>query len=154
MIEVGCLGEYRQVRRLCKAVKEGDTDALDLAAALLAVRIPKTAVLVPVPGRFGRAVYTLSMAVRIAYLNGCRVENCLGGETRDSLCDLKHDGKETTEPVFKRKWNIPAGEDYVLLDNVCDTGTTMKAAAKALGRKCRGIVIGGVYERRNKRERK
>lgn len=134
--------KYDRVKKLCKDVKEGNVSAFDLAASLLASMVSEDDILVPVPGRFGRATYTLSLAVRIAYKTGCRICNCLKGEIRDSLCDLKHEGKEIQAPEFQRAFKIPKKGNYVLLDNVYDTGMTANAAKKALKHKCDVLVIG------------
>lgn len=132
---------YNRVKKLCKDVKEGNVSAFDLAASLLASMVSEDDILVPIPGRFGRATYTLSLAVRIAYKTGCKVCNCLRGEIRDSLCDLKQDGKKIQAPEFQRAFKIPKGR-YILVDNVYDTGLTASAASKALKRKCDILVIG------------
>lgn len=134
--------KYDRVKKLCKDVKEGNVFALDLAASLLASMVSEDDILVPIPGRFGRATYTLSIAMRIAFKSGCGICNCLKGEIRDSLCDLKHEGKEIQAPEFQRMFKIPQKGRYILVDNVYDTGMTASAAAKALKRKCNVLVIG------------
>lgn len=141
-MKVLSIDSYDRIKGLCKDVKEGDVLSFNHAAALLARMVSEDDILVPVPGRFGRATYTLSLVVRIAYKTGCGVCNCLRGEIRDSLCDLKHDGKEIQAPEFQRAFKIPQKGRYILVDNVYDTGLTASAAAKALKRKCDILVIG------------
>lgn len=142
--------KYDHVKKLCKDVKEGDVNAFDLAASLLASMVSENDILVPVPGRFGRATYTLSLAIRIAYKTGCRVCNCLRGEVRDSLCDLKHEGKEIQAPEFQRAFKPLEKGNYLLLDNVYDTGLTTKSAVKALGKKCDILVLAKTDDKRKR----
>ena len=142
-------GDYTQYRSICRKVKEGDNEAMEKAANLLCRFVKQNDVLVPVPGRFGQALYTLSLAIRIAYKTGCKIENCLYGEQRESLCDLKQEERPLFEPEFKKKYMVPAKRHYILLDNVYDTGRTAMAARQALGRRCSVLVIGRTNNRYN-----
>ena len=142
--------KYDRVKKLCKDVKEGNVFAFDFAASLLASMVSEDDILVPIPGRFGRATYTLSLAARIAYKTGCRVCNCLKGEVRDSMCDLKHEGKEIQAPEFRKAFKLLEKGNYLLLDNVYDTGLTAKAAAKVLGKKCDILVLAKTDDKRKR----
>lgn len=148
-MKVIALGGYPEMRALCHQVKEGEIKALEKAANLMAEHITKDDVLIPIPGRFGRALYTLSLAIRIAYKTGCKVENCLKGEKRPSLCDLKKEGLPLEVPVFTRGYSVPEGVRYILIDNVYDTGMTAEAARKALRRKCKVLVIAVTANKKN-----
>lgn len=143
-------GSYKETRRLCRKVKEGDLKALDEAAEALSSILPENSVLVPMPGRFGYAAYTLMLAIRIAMKRGFKVENCLRGETRDGLCETKREGKKPTEPKFWKQYRPTKGKRHVLIDNVYDTGTTARAAEKAMGKKCDIAVIGITKADKNK----
>lgn len=135
---------YDKCKDLCKKVKTGDTKAMDIAAERLSLIIPKDSILVPVPGHLGVANYTLLIAWRMAREYGFRIENCLYGDVRDSLCDMKKDGRKTEPPVFYRRYFPRSKGNYVLVDNVYHTGMTYEAAKKALRKKCDIVVIGKV----------
>jgi hypothetical protein len=143
-------GSYKETRRLCRKVKEGNLKALDEAAEALSSILPENSVLVPMPGRFGYAAYTLMLAIRIAMKRGFEVENCLRGETRNGLCETKREGKKPTEPKFWKQYRPTKGKRHVLIDNVYDTGTTARAAEKAMGKKCDIAVIGITKADKNK----
>lgn len=139
-------GNYDELKSLSKAVKIGDLDAIEAAAKLMASHCKGDEVLIPIPNRYGRACYTLALAIRISKITGCRVENCLQGQVRQSLCDIKKAGGRIFSPVFfkryqpkKEKW-----QRYVLVDNVFDTGTTAKAAEYALKKFSDLLVISKV----------
>lgn len=141
-MKIIAMGEYRTYRKMCRKVKEGDIESIEQAAKRLATMIPEGSTLVPVPGRFGYAAYTLMLAIRTAKKSGLKVENCLRGDVRDGLCEMKRAGKKPKEPVFRKQYKPGKGAKIVLIDNVYDSGMTAKAARKALGRKCDIAVIG------------
>jgi len=136
------MGEYRTYRKMCRKVKEGDVESIEKAARALSTMIPEGSTLIPIPGRFGYAAYTLMLTIRIAQKGGFKVENCLRGEVRDGLCEMKKAGKRPKEPVFRKKYRHEIRGNFVLIDNVYDTGMTAEAAMKALGKKCDIAVIG------------
>lgn len=141
-MKIICMGEYRTYKALCRKVKEGDVESIELAAQTLSSLIPEGSILVPIPGRFGYATYTLLLAIRTAKKGEFRIENCLRGEVRDGLCEMKKEGKKPKEPIFWKKYRPAKRGKIVLIDNVYDTGMTARAAKKALGRKCDIAVIG------------
>lgn len=136
------LGSYKEMKKTCRKMKEGNMEQLEKAAEKLAEILPSESVLVPMPGRFGYAAYTLMLAIRIAMKGGFRIENCLKGEVRDGLCEMKRAGMKPTEPVFRKRFKPTKGARHVLIDNVYDTGMTARAAQKAMGKKCEIAVIG------------
>lgn len=136
------MGEYITYRKMCRKVKEGDIKSIEQAARAISTMIPEGSTLVPIPGRFGYAAYTLMLAIRTARKCGLEVENCLRGDVRKGLCEMKKAGEKPEEPVFRKQYRVEKGKKIVLIDNVYDTGMTARAARKALGRKCDIAVIG------------
>ena len=136
------LGSYKEMRKTCRKVKEGELEYIERAAEEMTKIIPAGSVLVPIPGRFGYAAYTLMLAVRMAMKGEFRVENCLKGEVRDGLCEMKRAGLKPTAPVFRKRFRPTKGARHVLIDNVYDTGMTARAALKAMGKKCDIAVVG------------
>lgn len=138
---------YERVREDCHAIKNGYEDAIERWAERLAPCLPERCILVPIPGRFGYADFTLALAQecqRNAIMDGKRVvlSNCLACDAHEPLYDIKKRG-ETRAPAWLRmRANHKAynalvemmndGFAVVLVDNVIDTGTTMVAAKRAL----------------------
>ena len=127
---------------LCHKLKENDPQAINFCARQLAKMLPENAVIVPIPGHFGYAVQTLYLARAISeQSNGnIPVANVLKGISRVSNYQAKKDGQPLSaeELGFHQVYALPKRKVPYLLDNVVDTGTTAKAAVKALGG---GIVL-------------
>lgn len=121
-------------------LKEGDTDAFDYAARQMSKLLPKNAVLVPIPGRHGTPDQTLKLCRDIASYTHLPILDALRGNDRESQYEVKYKGRSLTEEQlgYRRVANIPTGRTPYLIDNVVDTGTTAKAAVKALGG---GVVL-------------
>ena len=121
-------------------LKEGDTDAFDYAARQMAKLLPKNAVLVPIPGRHGTPDQTLKLCRNIASYTHLPILDALRGNERESQYEAKYKGRYLTDEQlgYRRIATIPTGRIPYLIDNVVDTGTTAKAAVKALGD---GVVL-------------
>ena len=121
-------------------LKEGDTDAFDYAARQMSKLLPKNAVLVPIPGRHGTPDQTLKLCRNIASYTHLPIIDALRGNERESQYEAKYKGRYLTEEQlgYRRIATIPTGRIPYLIDNVVDTGTTAKAAVKALGG---GVVL-------------
>ena len=121
-------------------LKEGDTDCFNYAARQMAGLLPKNAVLVPIPGRHGMADQTKQLCRDIASYTKLPVVDALRGNDRESQYEAKYKGRSLTEEQlgYRQIANIPQGRIPYLIDNVVDTGTTAKAAVKALGG---GVVL-------------
>ena len=145
------IGSYKETKKMCRKVKEGDMEYLDKAAEELTKILPAGSVLVPMPGRFGYAAYTLMLAIRVAMKGEFKVENCLKGEVRDGLCEMKRAGQKPTAPVFRKRFRPTKGARHVMIDNVYDSGMTARAAQKAIGKKCEIAVIGITKADKNKK---
>lgn len=127
---------------LCHKLKENDPQSIDHCARQLAKMLPENAVIVPIPGHHGYAVQTLNLARAIsAQTDGkITVANVLKGNNRASNYQAKTEGHPLSveELGFHQVRSLPKDKVPYLLDNVVDTGTTAKAAVKALGG---GIVL-------------
>ena len=127
---------------LCHKLKENDPQAIAYCARQLAKMLPENAVVIPIPGHHGFALQTLYLAKAINEQSGgiIPVANVLKGINRVSNYQAKKDGHPLSaeELGFHQVRTLPKEKVPYLLDNVVDTGTTAKAAVKALGG---GIVL-------------
>ena len=102
--------------------------------------LPKNAVLIPIPGRHCTPVQTMQLCRDIASYTHLPIIAALRGNDRESQYESKHKGRTLTEKQlgYHRIANLPIGRVSYLIDNVVYTGTTAKAAIKALGS---GVVL-------------
>lgn len=116
-------------------LKEGDTDCYKYAARQMAELLPKNAVLVPIPGRHGKADQTMQLCRDIASYTKLPIVDALRGNDRESQYEAKYKGRSLSEEQlgFRKVLPLPSDRVPYLIDNVVDTGTTAKAAVKALG---------------------
>jgi predicted amidophosphoribosyltransferase len=141
-------------RQLAHAIKRGDEAAITSAAEAMALLVPPGAVLVPIPGRTGKATVARRLAEVIAERTGAVVADVLEGAERESLYDLKRRGVTPTLKSLgmRRIGELPPGTP-VLVDNVVATGTTAAAAAAALAVRTGGkVLVHSVARRRNPAE--
>lgn len=127
-------GRYREgdgmFRKIAHGIKEGDPDSIRMAAEQMAGKVPKNAVLVPIPGRTGRATTALTLANEIAKLSGAEVIDALAGQPRQSFYDMKRRGEAIDMDMlgFRLGIDLPKGRPVIFVDNVVATGTTANAA--------------------------
>ena len=116
-------------------IQDGDDDAIDYAARQMAAIIPANAVLIPIPGHHGRADHTLRLAKVLSSYTRLPFVEALRGREHESQYEAKLRGRMLSEEKmgFYRIAPIPSNRTPCLIDNVVDTGTTAKAAVKALG---------------------
>lgn len=121
-------------------LKEGDAEVFDYAARQMAKLLPKKAVLVPIPGRHGTPDQTMRLCRDIASYTHLPIIDALRGNDRESQYEAKYKGRSLTEEQlgFNKVTSLPSDRVPYLIDNVVDTGTTAKAAVKALGG---GVVL-------------
>lgn len=121
-------------------LKEGDAEVFDYAARQMAKLLPKNAVLVPIPGRHGTPDQTMRLCRDIASYTHLPIIDALRGNDRESQYEAKYKGRSLTEEQlgFNKVTSLPSDRIPYLIDNVVDTGTTAKAAVKALGG---GVVL-------------
>ncbi len=120
-------------RTLAHAAKRGVAAAIRQMAGELAALVPAGAVLVPMPGRTGRATVAWRLARALCAMTGNPVADVLRGPSRPSLYDLKLEGRPITPDLLglRLEGRLPPGVP-VLLDNVFDTGTTALAALRLI----------------------
>ena len=154
-MEVYSSSDYLPVRALAHRVKDGDKEGIDKAAAIMAglVRaIPEheKAVLIPMPGRNGVALYTKTLADEIASQTGNDVADILKGNPHQPLYNRKVEkGINSLHPFdFTVTGKIPEGKFPILVDNVLDTGTTAMSAFRALGDSTKLVVLGSTVNYR------
>ena len=132
------LGHYGVMRPFVHRVKRGEAPATAEAGRRLAELLPEGAVLVPVPsskgglggaGALGRAILAARPDVRVV--------PALRGVARQSTRNRKRRGKRplTHDEMWflPSRHALPQGRPVYLLDNVVDTGATIRAAHRALG---------------------
>lgn len=121
-------------------LKEGDAEVFDYAARQMAKLLPKNALLVPIPGKHGTPDQTMRLCRDIASYTHLPIIDALRGNDRESQYEAKYKGRSLTEEQlgFNKVTTLPSDRVPYLIDNVVDTGTTAKAAVKALGG---GVVL-------------
>ena len=121
-------------------LKEGDAEVFDYAARQMAKLLPKNALLVPIPGRHGTPDQTMRLCRDIASYTHLPIIDALRGNDRESQYEAKYKGRSLTEEQLglNKVTSLPSDRVPYLIDNVVDTGTTAKAAVKALGG---GVVL-------------
>lgn len=127
---------------LCHKLKENNPQVIDYCARQLAKMLPENAVIVPIPGHHGYAQETLYIAKAISVQTDGKipVANVLKGNCRTSNYQSKKEGRPLSEEElgFHQVRPLPKDKMPYLLDNVVDTGTTARAAVKAIGG---GVVL-------------
>lgn len=139
---------YGVVRYLCHHIKVGQAEAIASAAAYLAGALPKKSVLIPAPSHEGFATVTAKLCKAIqkeADRKGIqvRVVDAIVGDKRESLYQLKkrgvnisavrlrfsfrNDTVEASVRDFRKK-----GYRVFFVDNVVDTGTTVRACLEVI----------------------
>lgn len=130
-------GNYRQGGRCetAHAMKEGANWAIYRAAAEMVQYIPSNAVLVPMPSHTGKATYTLELCKRIARETAAEVCDYLRGRERETLYNLKKQGRHILPAKlgFYLSQPLPTDKRVIIIDNVVATGTTAAAAVRAIG---------------------
>ena len=135
-------GNYRKDGRTetAHAMKEGANWAIIRAAREMVRYIPTNAVLIPMPSHTGRATYTKELCRLIARETAAEVRDILRGSERETLYNLKKQGRHIMPKKLGFYVTEPAPTDkrILIIDNVVATGTTAAAAVQAVGR---GIVF-------------
>lgn len=93
-LQVYSFSDYLPMRALAHRVKDGDKEGIDKAAKIMAglvMTVPdyKDGILVPMPGRNGKAGYTKALADEIASLLGLEVQDVLTVKPHKSLYEKK-----------------------------------------------------------------
>lgn len=120
---------------IAHSIKEGDADAIDYAARMMAAVVPANAILVPIPGHHGVADQTLRLSQALSSYTHLPFVDALQGREHESQYEAKLRGHLLSgrEMGFHQIRELPSGRIPCLIDNVVDTGTPAKAAAGVLG---------------------
>lgn len=122
------------VKDICHGIKSRDKMYIDkcIYDMLNAEVVRKGDVLVPVPQHEGRAIYTLEIAKGIAKEVDVEVYDILKSRARKSLFEIKKCGNLYI-PRFYKVGDVCGGSRIVLIDNVIDTGITIRSCMWSLG---------------------
>lgn len=126
-------------RKIAKALKTGDPEAIATAAEKMSRHVPENAVLIPMPGRSGKVVsdsWTVKLANAIGEKTGRPVVIALEGEEHESRQEAKHRGEKGVgreDLGFRQVAEIPEGTFPIFIDNVVGSGVTADAAREAMG---------------------
>lgn len=116
-------------------MKEGANWAIIRAAREMVRYIPTNAVLIPMPSHTGKATYTKELCKLIARETAAEVRDILRGKERETLYNLKKQGRHIMPKKLGFYVTEPAPTDrrILIVDNVVATGTTAAAAVRAIG---------------------
>lgn len=123
------------VKDIAKRLKLSEPNAIKIAANFLSKQVDSEDVLIPMPSRKGFPTDTNDLAVAIAEMTGAKVFSCLIGKERESVYELKKQGKDvySFNFQFELRCQFPKAKRYFIVDNVIGTGITMKNALLAIG---------------------
>lgn len=126
-----------RLRDLAHGIKENDKESINEASRMMAKYVQKDYCLIPIPNHSGFAENTYELAKGISSIVGCDVVDALQGFSRESLYDVKKEGRTTNGLLFYFLVDkIPTDKRIILIDNVVATGATATEARKAVGRNC------------------
>ena len=135
--------DTRYHRWIANEIKNGNPEAIMIAAAEMAEMVPDNAVLIPMPNRHGvvnENTDTMQLAQQISKLTGRPVINALAGNERESRKASKDRSSRRADQVseqdmgFRQIAEIPEGSMPYFIDNLVGTGTTARAAHNAFGK--------------------
>lgn len=130
--------EESEVRRVAYALKLGDKDAIRTAAEAMAQRVPRGAILIPVPSSSGDTKANLALAAAIAErAEGSSVADVLRRKAPVESSSVRRvRGGRGIEPEEHgmQAGDVPGGKPVVFVDNVITSGSTFEAARRAVGR--------------------
>jgi|SRR5699024_5040284 len=127
---------FNYVRKTAHALKNGDDEAIESAARVMAQNLKDGSVLVPIPSACGKATSTLKLAIAIQKNSNKKIHvaDLLHSEPRLSHYLAKKRG--IALPIEAMAMHVKANSvpisKIVLVDNVLDTGKTITAARIAL----------------------
>lgn len=143
-------GAYAALRSLAMQIKSQDADAIEEAARQIVRALPLTlrgprVVLVPVPSSKGDTTANLRLAQALARRLSARVADVLQGVARQSNVSRKRSGQTSLRaqqmPMSASGLSWEPSSQVFFVDNVFDTGETMRAARRALGRPAGAMVL-------------
>ena len=132
----------RVIREISHGIKDRDPQALQMMTAFILDNdmIRKGDLIIPAPQHEGKAIYTLQIAEMIADETGAIVIDILHSKERKTMYEQKLSGT-VSAPLFIADYkNLPKNKRIFFLDNVIDTGATLRAAERAVGRRLTPLV--------------
>ena len=132
----------RVIREISHGIKDRDPQALKMMTHFILDdgMIRKGDLIIPAPQHEGKAIYTLQIAEMIADETGAVVIDILHSKERKTMYEQKLSGT-VSAPLFIADYkNLPKNKRIFFLDNVIDTGATLKAAERAVGRRLTPLV--------------
>lgn len=158
---------YERVREDCHLIKDGNDDTMWKWAPIIAKRLPNKCLFIPVPGREGTAKQTASLVIKIQTEmmktgKESKYFAVITGKPRRSLCEMKKAGYPIEDIdlglklVHKNTRSkldnyISMGYTPILVDNVIDTGKTVRDCLKLLPNNTKVVVLGdtGAWRQEN-----
>ncbi len=144
-------GDYAHLRNLAYALKEPGSARVGEAADAIVASLPQTVrgpgiVLVPIPSSKGDTTLNLHLAEALAARIGATVVDALHGPERQSSRDRKKAGlpglrAQQMPMTLRAQRQVDLAGSVYLIDNVLDTGETLRAAQRALGRPVGAMVL-------------
>lgn len=131
-----CLNDYYETkgaREIAHDAKNNNRKACLEIAKELSKRLhfPKNSILVPVPSSTGKATKNLEVCKELARIMNISVSDCIKGNQRIRLYDLKKESSIISKDFFGfQKMFEPSSGTIFLFDIVVDTGKTMAEAKK------------------------
>ena len=130
------------IREISHGIKDRDPQALQMMTSFILDdgMIRKGDLIIPAPQHEGKAIYTLQIAEMIADETGAVVIDILHSRERKTMYEQKLSGT-VSAPLFIADYkNLPKDKRIFFLDNVIDTGATLRAAERAVGRRLTPLV--------------
>ena len=130
------------IREISHGIKDRDPQALQMMTSFILDNdmIRKGDLIIPAPQHEGKAIYTLQIAEMIADETGAIVIDILHSKERKTMYEQKLSGT-VSAPLFIADYkNLPKDKRIFFLDNVIDTGATLRAAERAVGRRLTPLV--------------
>jgi predicted amidophosphoribosyltransferase len=131
-----------RVRDVAHALKRAESRAVAVAALAMARLVKRGAVLVPVPSSAGDTRVNAVLANEVAELAGGSVCDVLGRRTPVESSYLRRKAGGTSLTVREHHMVASAACDgrLYLVDNVVSTGSTVRAARRALDGRAQALV--------------
>jgi hypothetical protein len=142
--------DQKETRRIAQALKQGDPEAVRLAADEMAQRVPEGSILVPIPTSIGDTGANRALADAIAERSGSTVEDVL---RRNRSVEASHVRRRAGKPgltaeeqarSLRVEGQVPEGRVF-LVDNIKTTGATFAGARRVLGRDAEGLAYAQAY---------
>jgi hypothetical protein len=130
-----------KVRDIAYKLKESDQQAIETAAAAMAIHVTPLSILVPIPNSKGSTESNLSLANEISKLTGASIVDALfRSEPVESSMNRRLRGEpgiEAHQHKMQSLFNFSPDKDVLFIDNVLTTGRTAdgaRLATKGVGR--------------------